>query len=221
VSYYPVFLDLRERPALVVGGGEVAHGKIVALLRAGARVTVVAPHLVESIERLVQDGKITLVTRPYAAEDVRGFHLVVATTGDAEIDRRVSSDAQRAGVLVNVVDQAALSSFIAPAVLERGNLQIAVSTSGSSPALAVSLRDRLEREVGPEYAVALAILREVRARLRAGEQTSDDRRRILRELADGRLVDRVRAKDRAGVDTLLASLAGQGMTLKALGIELD
>lgn len=133
MSYYPVFLNLRERPALVVGGGDVARWKIEGLLPTGARVTVVAPRVVEPIHRLVTEGVVALVARAYAAEDVRGFHLVVAATDDPDVNQSVSADAERAGVLVNVVDRAELSSFIAPAVFAHGDLQIAVSTSGASP----------------------------------------------------------------------------------------
>ena len=123
-------------------------------------------------------------------------------------------------MLVNVVDRAEISSFIAPAVLAHGELQIAVSTSGASPAFAVFVRDRLRADIGPEYGVALSILRRVRERLRSDARSIADRRRILRDLAEAGFVDRVRTKDRAGIDTLFASLAGDGMTLEALGVDL-
>jgi precorrin-2 dehydrogenase len=220
VSYYPVFLDLRGRPALVVGGGDVARAKIEGLLRTGAPVTVVAPRVVETIHRLVAEHLVALITREYAPGDLRGFRLVIAATDDPEVNRSVAADAERAGVLVNVVDRAELSSFIAPAVLARGDLQIAVSTSGASPSFAAFVRDRLRADIGPEFGVALSILRRVRDRLRSDARSNADRRRILRALAEAGLVDRVRTKDRAGIDTLLASLAGDGMTLSALGVEL-
>jgi precorrin-2 dehydrogenase/sirohydrochlorin ferrochelatase len=220
VSYYPVFLNLRERPALVVGGGEVARGKIEGLVRTGARVTVVATRVVEAIHRLVTEGAVALVLRGYAPEDVRGFQLVIAATDDPDVNRSVAADARRAGALVNVVDRAELSSFIAPAVLAHGDLQIAVSTSGASPAFAVFVRDRLRAHIGPEFGLALSILRRVRDRLRSDARSNADRRRILRGLAEAGLVDRVRTKDRAGIDTLLASVVGDGITLAVLGVDL-
>ena len=143
VSYYPVFLDLRGRPCLVVGGGAVAHAKIVGLLRAGATVTVVARTVVEAIEAFAARGEVTIVSRPYASEDIRGFGLVVAATDQPEVNRRVAGDARSANALVNVVDAPEISRFIAPAVLERGDLQVAVSTSGVSPAFAAFVRDRV------------------------------------------------------------------------------
>jgi siroheme synthase-like protein len=217
VSYYPVFLDLRGRPCLVVGGGGVAHRKIVGLLRAEAAVQVVAPAVVDSIEELAARGELTIIARPYASEDVRGFQLVVAATDEPEVDRRVSADAREAGVLVNVVDAPELSQFIAPAVLERGDLQIAVSTSGASPAFAVFVRDRVAAAIGPEFATSLAILRRVRERLRS--HTMEDRRRIQQVIAEGGLAERVRRRDHAGIDELLRAALGEGATLRDLGVE--
>ena len=220
MSHYPAFLDLRGRAVLVVGGGDVARGKIEALLRAEARVQVVAPSVVEPIERLAERGAVTIVARPYGPQDVRGFQLVVAATDDAEVNRAVSADARRAGVLVNVVDSPELSTFIAPAVLTRGDLQLAVSTSGGSPAFAAFVRDRLAELIGPEYGVALTILRGVRNRLRSEALPLPERKRILRGLAEAGLVDRVRAGDRVAIDGLLESIVGRGSTLEALGVDL-
>ena len=217
MSYYPVFLDLRGRAALVVGAGDVAAGKVESLLRAGAKVTVVAPRAGNAVRRFVDAAEVTLVDRPYGSQDVRGFQIVIAATDDGAVNRQVAGDARLAGVLVNVVDDAGESSFIAPAVLERGGLQIAVSTSGSSPAFAVYLRDRLAAEIGPEYGLALEILARVRARLREQQRSIAERRRILRGLAEGGLVDRVRAKDRGGVEELLRSVTGEA--LDSLGVD--
>ena len=151
---------------------------------------------------------------------MRGFQVVVAATDDVEVNRRVAADAELAGVLVNVVDDPQHSTFIAPAVLERGELQIAVSTSGASPSFAVFLRDRIAGEIGPEYGMALAILQKVRKQLRAEQRTIAERRQILRGLAEAGIVDRVRSKDRVGVEELLRSIAGESCTLDALGVEL-
>jgi len=218
VSYYPVFLDLRGRPCLVVGGGSVAHAKIVRLLRAGAVITVVAPTVVELIEALAARGEVTIVARPYVSADIRGFQVVVAATDDAEVNRRVASDARCAELLVNVADAPEISRFIAPAVLERGKLQIAVSTSGVSPAFATFIRDQVANVIGPEFATALTILGRVRERLRS--RTMEDRRRIQRAIAEGGLAERIRRRDHAGIDGLLRAALGEGATLRDLGVEL-
>ncbi len=218
MSYYPVFLDLRERPCLVVGGGRTAHGKIVGLLRAGALVRVVAPTVTGAIEELAARGKLTIVARPYAREDVRGFHIVVAATDEPDVNRQVSADGRQAGVLVNVVDAPELSQFIAPAILERGELQVAVSTSGASPAFAAFVRDHIGDVIGPEFATSLAILRRVRERLRS--RSMEDRRRIQQAITEGGLTERVRRRDLAGIDGLLRAALGEGATLRDLGVDL-
>lgn len=218
MSYYPVFLDLRGRPCLVVGGGAVAHAKIVGLLRAGATVTVVARTVVEAIEAFAARGEVTIVSRPYASEDIRGFGLVVAATDQPEVNRRVAGDARSANALVNVVDAPEISRFIAPAVLERGDLQVAVSTSGVSPAFAAFVRDRVADVIGPEFLTALAILGRVRERLRS--RSMEDRRRIQRAIAEGGLAERIRRRDRAGIESLLRAALGEGTTLRDLGVEL-
>jgi precorrin-2 dehydrogenase len=218
VSYYPVFLDLRGRRALVVGGGPVADQKVARLLRAGAEVTVVAPRAVESLVRLAEGGRLALFTRAYSPDDMRGIDLAIAATNDAGVNRGVSADARRSGVLVNVVDGPEQSSFIAPAILERGALQVAVSTSGASPSFAAFVRDRLAAEIGPEYEAALRVLRSVRERLRAEARPAAERKRVLASLAASGLVERVRAKDRPSVDRLLRSLVGEEVTLEGLGV---
>jgi siroheme synthase-like protein len=222
VSYYPAFLNLEAAPVLVVGGGEVARGKIEGLLASGAQVRVVAREADPPVRALAGRGAIELQVRAYEPADVGSARLVVAATGDSALNQAVSDDARKAGVLVNVVDAPALSTFIAPAVLERGDLRIAVSTGGASPAFAVFVRDELARRIGPEYGAALGVLRRVRERLRAEPGSSiADRKRILRALADGGLVERLRARDRAAVDELLRAVAGDGITLEALGVDGD
>jgi precorrin-2 dehydrogenase/sirohydrochlorin ferrochelatase len=201
-----------------VGGGAVAHAKVVGLLRTGAAVTVVAPTVVEAIDTLAARGEVTVIPRPYASADIRGFQVVVAATDEAEVNRRVASDAQCAEVLVNVVDAPEISRFIAPAVLERGDLQVAVSTSGVSPAFATFVRDQVADQIGPEFATALTILGRVRARLRS--RTMEERRRIQRAIAEAGLAEHIRRRDRAGIDDLLRAALGEGITLRDLGVEL-
>ena len=221
MSYYPVFLDLRGRRGLVVGGGAVASQKIARLLRAGAHVTVVAPRAIEAIVRLAGEGRVTLRAHGYSPSDMVDIDLAVAATDDPQVNRRVSADARKARALVNVVDSPEQSSFIAPAILERGDLQVAVSTSGASPSFATFVRDCLAEEIGPEYAAALSVLRRVRERLRAEARPMEERKRILAALAAGGLVERLRCGDHGGVDELLRSLLGEAVTLERLGVGLE
>ena len=154
---YQVGLDLRGRACLVVGGGAVARRKVDGLLAAGAAVTVVAPQC------LPLPTEVTLALRPFAAKDLDGVALAVAASDDGALNARVAQLAREHGIWVNVVDDPEAGTVIVPAVARRGGLQIAVSTGGASPALAKRLRERLEREFGPEYGDLVALLGELRA----------------------------------------------------------
>lgn len=165
--YYPAFLDLRGRRCLVVGGGAVAERKVGALLDAGARVVIVSPTLTTALEALAAERVVEHRPRRFRRHDTRGCALVVAATGVVPVDDAVVTAARRARALVNVVDRPAACDFILPSVLRRGDLQIAVSTGGKSPALAREIRRRLEAEIGDDYGELVARVGRVRARLRA------------------------------------------------------
>jgi siroheme synthase-like protein len=161
---YPVLLDLAGRPCLVVGGGSVALGKVRGLLAVDARVTVVAPEVLDEIAEL--DG-VTLVRRVYASGDLVGQRLAIAATDDRAVNHQVFLDGEAAGVWVNSADDPANCAFTLPAVVRRGPITVAVSTGGHSPALSSWLRDRLGTELGPEYEVLLQLLAERREALRS------------------------------------------------------
>ncbi len=144
MRYFPAFLDLLDRPSLLVGGGEPAARKLRLLLKAGARVAVVAPRVTPEIEALAAAGKIALDRRDFRADDVTGRALVVGATGLDAVDRSVAQAAGAAGLPVNVVDRPDLSTFIVPAIVDRGPVVIGISTSGTSPVLARRLRAAVE-----------------------------------------------------------------------------
>jgi len=189
--YYPAFLDLRGRRCLVVGGGAIAERKVGALLDAGAQVVIVSPNLTTSLRAFVAEGVVEHRARRFRRHDTGGCALVVAATGDGAVDDAVAAAARRVRALVNVVDRPAACDFILPSVLRRGDLQIAVSTGGKSPALAREIRRRLEAEIGDDYGEFVARVGRVRARLR---------RRPLAPAA------RMKAADRLAVTALAAHL---------------
>lgn len=166
---YPVGLVLAGRRVLVVGGGRVAARKIPALLECGAAVTVVAPEIGEAIAAL----PVAIEQRPYRRGEVAGFWLAVAATGDRGVDRAVSADSQAAGVLVNAADDPAACSIVLPAVLRRGPVAVAVSTDGTSPALAGWLRDRIGAELPAQLEVLAGLLGEARRRLHDAGRSSE------------------------------------------------
>lgn len=164
--YYPISLDIDGKRCVVIGGGEVALRKVSALLEHDAIVQVVSPELCPELEELFAAGRIMAAERPYADGDLAGAFVAIAATDDANINRKVASEAERRGLLVNVVDVPGLSNFIVPSQLRRGDLSIAVSTGGASPALARRIRERLEGDFGDEYAALLALAAQVRSEFR-------------------------------------------------------
>lgn len=190
-DYFPAFLDLRRRRCLVVGGGAIGERKARALLECGARVTVVSPTVTPGLAALAASGRLAHRARPFRRSDPRGSVLAVAATGDASIDRRVAAAARRWRALVNVVDRPQHCDFIVPAVLRRGELQIAVSTGGRSPAIAREIRRRLERFFGPEYGELIARAGEARRRAREEARTAAERieagERVARLVLAGRV----------------------------------
>lgn len=166
-EYFPAFLDLRGRRCVVVGGGTVGERKARDLLACGAVVTVVSPTLTEGLRELAAAGRVEHRERRFRRWDARGAAVVVAATGDPRVDPAIAAAARCHRALVNVVDDAAHGDFIVPSVLRRGPLQIAVSTSGRSPALARDIRHRLEALFSPDFGSAVERVGQARAAARA------------------------------------------------------
>ena len=206
MTYYPIFLDLSGQNCLVVGGGDVAERKVNGLLEAGALVTVVSPGLSAALSQSLGEGTISHINRDYQSGDIEGYRLVIAATDDESINKTVVSDASGADKLVNVVDQTELCSFIVPSVLNRGPLQIAVSTSGQSPLLASRIRRQLEDEFGPEYGDWVSIVGQFRRRLMASSGDESVKRAAYERLLDSDLLDKVRAKELIDIDGLIDEL---------------
>ncbi len=182
-NLFPMFLKLEGRSCLVVGAGKVGEPKIVSLLASGARVRVVAPEATESIVEWHRAEAITWDARGFHPSDLEDVFLVVVATNSPETNDLVFREAQRRQILCNVVDDPPRCDFFYPAVVRRGQLQIAISTAGLSPALAQRLRHDLESQFGPQYAEWLEELGEYRKQLFATEIAPEDRRRRLHLVA--------------------------------------
>jgi len=189
---YPAILLLEGRLAVVIGGGQVAERKVRTLLDAGAKVRVVSSEVTKGIRRRADSGDIELVERRYERGDLAGSAAAVAATDDEEVNRGVFAEATEAGIPVNVVDNVSLCTFIAPSIIRRGDLVVAISTGGAAPALAVRIRERLEREFGEEYARFLTLMAELREQIKVpGDQ--DDRAKAWYRVVDSDVMDLVRA----------------------------
>lgn len=166
VSYYPIFLNIQSKKCVVVGGGEIALRKVKTLLEHGASVEVVSPVFCPELVKISEKGKVKSQTRNYKSQDLKGALLAIAATDDADTNQRIFIDAKKLGVLVNVVDVPQYSDFIVPSSMTRGDITIAVSTSGKSPALARKIRTELENQLGDEYSKVAEIVSETRNQLR-------------------------------------------------------
>ncbi len=180
---FPVFLKLESRSCLVVGAGTVAEGKIQGLLTERASVKVVAPEATAQIRRWASAGAIEWHQREFESPDLEGKFLVIVATSSPDVNTRVFTEAHAKGILCNAVDDPANCDFYYGAVVRRGDLQIAISTGGNSPALAQRIRQELEQQFGPEYESWVAELGKQREELAASDLVPEVRKRILHELA--------------------------------------
>ena len=203
MRYYPVFLDLAGQRCVVLGGGRFAIEKVEALLDTGAGVHVIAAEAAPVLEGLAARGRIELTPRDYAAGDLAGARLVVDASGDEGINRQSWAEAEASGILINVVDRPEQCRFIAPAIVRRDPLLIAISTSGESPFLASALRARIERWLGREWAPFTALVGRVRRRLREQGVPIDRQTSVYRRLVSSE----VRSLLRAGRDADAQKLA--------------
>ena len=173
MGYYPIFVEMRGRRALLVGGGHVALEKIGKLVDAEAGVTIVAPELIPPVAAFVDDGRVTLLQRSYEPGDVQGFDMVMVATDDGAVNAQVAAEARAAGIWVNAADDVANCDFILPGLAKRGRIAIATSTGGSSPALARWLRERMEDFLSDEVVALGDLLAEVRVQARARDRECD------------------------------------------------
>jgi precorrin-2 dehydrogenase/sirohydrochlorin ferrochelatase len=164
--YYPIFLNLRGKKCVVIGGGHVALRKVKMLLEAGANVFVISRTSHPEITKLSKRKAIHLIQRDYKAGDLKNAVITLACTDVKEVNRKVALEAKKADVMANVADDPERSDFITPSFFKRGNLIVAVSTAGVSPALARKIRTKLEKTFGKEYASLLSLIGEVRSTLK-------------------------------------------------------
>jgi precorrin-2 dehydrogenase / sirohydrochlorin ferrochelatase len=196
--FYPLFVELKNQHVLVVGGGEVAERKVQSLLEAEAAVTVVAPDLTPALRKLEQAGSIQVVRRAFEEADVENQLLVISATDDPETQERVAAMARAHKILVNTVDQPRLCDFIVPATVRRGDVIASVSTSGRSPALAATLRQRIEGIITHDAARAARLLGELRNEVH--KRTSDPSRRkaIFERIVESGILDWIAEVDDSG-----------------------
>jgi precorrin-2 dehydrogenase / sirohydrochlorin ferrochelatase len=180
---FPMFLKLEGRRCLVVGAGKVGEPKIAGLIATGASIRVIALQASEEVHAWSQAGEITLELRAFDAADLDGAFLAVVATASHELNESIYGEARRRGVLCNVVDVPEYCDFYYPAVVGRGDLQIAISTNGKSPSLSQKLRQQLERQFGPGYSHWVSELGETRKLVLASDLDPQRKSELLHSLA--------------------------------------
>jgi precorrin-2 dehydrogenase/sirohydrochlorin ferrochelatase len=210
LKYYPVFWDIAGKKCVVVGGGEVAARKIARLLDCGAKVCVVSPALVPQLEELKKDRLIEHIRDQYRTEYLNDAALVIGSTDDERINDSISRDAKTRRVPVNIVDDPQKCDFILPSLIERGDLTIACSTGGQSPALARHLREEMELVYGEEYAVLVSILGQLRTKM---EKNAGVGKTWYDQLMSAGLLDAIRNGDAVKVKTIVRDITGEEVIL--------
>jgi precorrin-2 dehydrogenase/sirohydrochlorin ferrochelatase len=214
---YPIFAIIEDKPCLVVGGGAVGERKVADLMAAGARVTVVSPALTPELAALAERGEIRYLPEDFTEAQVEGMALVMAATDDPDVNARVSAAAQARAIWVNVADEPQHCTFIVPAQVRRGELTVAISTGGASPALASQLRQELQQHFGPEYGPYLDLLQRLRTRLLTERRAHPDNGPLFQRLVQSPLKEAVAQGDRARILKLLHEVMGSVLSPPVLG----
>lgn len=210
--YYPIYIDIEDRAVLIVGGGAVCARKAETMMRYGARVTIVSPEITEEIAAWEQAGVLAVCLKKYVESDLEGASIVIASTDDPCVNARVARDCRRRRIPVNVVDVTHLCEFIVPAIIEKGSIQIAISTGGKSPALARTLKEDLQRTIGPEYAEVNDLLGTLRKSAKKVLPTDIDRKRFFDSIIAAGLLDLLReGRRREAFESVASACEAEGV----------
>jgi len=209
MAFYPVYLDVSNERCAVVGGGEVAERKAAGLLECGARVVIVARDLTAELRAMKDAGEIEQVADDYRAQYLDGAFLVIGATDRADVNEQVFRDARDRGILVNIVDEPARCTFIVPSVFRRGDLMVAVSTAGKSPALARRVREEIEERYGLEYGTLLQIMGALRERIIARGAPSAENRALFEAVLDSAILRYIREGKGDRVREIIRDLTGE------------
>ncbi len=207
-EYYPIYLQLQGQPCIVIGSNTLAEDKVETLLAAGARVTLIAPKVGARLQAHVESGKVIHLPRRYQPGDLKGAFLVICTNDQTAIKQQVWEEASAARQLVNVVDDTPHCNFIAPSIFRQGDLAIAISTAGKAPALAVRLKERLRKQIGPQYARFLELAGHLRAPLAQHVPDFATRKALWYRLVDSDVLDLLAQDDETAALEKISEVVG-------------
>lgn len=210
-SFYPIHVNIEGKKCLVVGGGKTAERKVSTLMRYSGKVVVVSPTITQKIETLSKKKKILWHKRMYKAADLNKAFLVFCATNSKKINREVSKEAKRRGIMVNLVDSLEDGDFISPSLLERGHLKVSISTDGLAPLLSKRLREELEKRFGKEYRQYIALIAKVRSTILKNKRLSDrTKRKKLDHLLSLNLIDQLKSGEKVYYKNVLKQLGMRG-----------
>jgi precorrin-2 dehydrogenase/sirohydrochlorin ferrochelatase len=209
MKYYPVCLDVSGRRCVIIGGGEVAERKARRLMDCGAEVLVVSESLSTALQTMKADGRLSHIKAGYSRDLIDGAFLVIGATDRAEVNEAVSRDARKQGILVNVVDDPGRCNFILPSLYRQGDLLIAITTGGKSPALAKKLRKEMARHFGGEYETFLEIMGQIRGKIISRGYPPEKNRVLFESIIDSDIIDHIREKRWDKVKEVIRNLAGE------------
>ncbi len=214
MGYYPILLRLDDKIALVAGGGEVARRKVETLLEFGASISIVARELIPELKKLVDNGTIRLVGKEFKPRHLDDVCLVIAATDDRQLNHKIAERARKKGILINAVDQPSDCNFIVPSILKRGELLIAISTSGRSPALAKGIREKLEGQFGGEYETFLILMGRLRNEILAKGLSQEENSQIFHGIVRSDILKAISGDDWEGVSSTLSKILPDNIDIK-------
>ena len=210
-KYYPVNLDITNRRCVIIGGGDVAERKAERLIECGAQVTIVSRLLTPLLEERKKSSKIQHIDKDYEEKVLHGAFMVIGATDRNEINAQISQDALSLGILVNIVDDPDKCNFILPSLVQQGDLSIAISTGGKSPALAKKLREDMQQQYGPEYQVLLRIMGSLRKKVLTQSYAPQDNKALFVDLVHSDILQAIRDGNRDLVNKIIHEHSGIDM----------
>ena len=203
-NLYPLYLNIKDKKCLVIGGGKVAQRKVESLIDCEADVVVVSPVLTSYLKEIVENNRIIYRKKEYSPEDLKDVFLVICATDSETVNAKAAEECMHRGILVNVIDDPEKCSALVPAVIRRGSMAISISTGGKSPYVSRKIREKLESQFGNEYERYLDILGDIRREALIKEPDPAKRKEMFRSLVDSDLLDLIRAGNNEGVKERIA-----------------